>query len=116
MSEVTTEKKPGFFENLKDKVDSKEEQLNVFSTFIRLGILVWSGAILTLNYVTIPKFPQNKIDPTFIASVFTGTLATFGVQATKGNGSKGGNGGCCNTGPVQTIKIEQKPLKITTED
>ena len=117
MSEVTTEKKPGFFENLKGKVDSKEEQLNVFSTFIRLGILVWSGAILTLNYVTIPKFPQNKIDPTFIASVFTGTLATFGVQATKSNGkNSNGNGGCCNTGPVQTIKIEQKPLKITTED
>jgi len=116
MSEVTTEKKPGFFGNLKGKVDSKEEQLNVFSTFIRLGILVWSGSILTLNYVTIPQFPQNKIDPTFIASVFTGTLATFGVQSAKNSGNKSGTGGCCNTGPVQTIKIEQKPLKITTED
>jgi len=115
MSEATQEKKPGFFGNLKDKIDSKEEQLNVFSTFVRLGILFWSGSILTLNYVTIPQFPQNKIDPTFIASVFTGTLATFGVQAAKGSSSKGG-GGCCNTGPVQTIKIEQKPLKITTED
>ena len=115
MSETPTEEKRGFFRGLREKFDSKEEQLNVFSTFVRLGILVWSGAILTLNYVTIPKFPQNKIDPTFIASVFTGTLATFGVQAAKGNNGKNGNG-CCNGGPVQTIKIEQKPLKITTSD
>ena len=114
MAETPANQKPGFLKGLRDKFDTKEEQLNVFSTFVRLGILVWSGSILTLNYVTIPRFPQNKIDPTFIASVFTGTLATFGVQATKGGSSK--SGGCCNTGPVQTIKIEQKPLKITTSD
>ena len=95
---------------MKDKLDSKEEQLNVLSTFVRLGILVWAGGILTLTYVSIPGIPQQKIDPTFIASVFTGTLATFGVQATKSN--KGGE----SQGPVQTIKIEQKPLKITTQD
>ena len=112
MSTTPAPEKPGFFKTLRDKFDSKEDQLNVFSTFVRLGILVWSGGILTLNYVTIPKFPQNKIDPTFIASVFTGTLATFGVQATKSN--NGGGSGA--TGPVQTIKIEQKPLKITTSD
>ena len=113
MSTSVPEKKPGFFKNLREKFDSKEEQLNVFSTFVRLGILVWSGAILTLNYVTIPKFPQNKIDPTFIASVFTGTLATFGVQATKSNkDSKEAEA----SGPVQTIRIEQKPLKITADN
>ena len=111
MSETPAEKKPGFFKGLRDKFDSKEEQLNVFSTFVRLGILIWSGSILTLNYVTIPKFPQNKIDPTFIASVFTGTLATFGVQATKN-----GRSAAPPAGPVQTIRIEQKPLKITTSD
>ena len=48
---------------------------------VRVIILGWSAFILTLNYVTIPGWEQNKIDPTFIASVFTGTLATFGVQA-----------------------------------
>ena len=46
-------------------------------------ILSWSAAILTLNYVTIPGVPQKNIDPTFIASVFTGTLATFGVVPAK---------------------------------
>ena len=53
------------------------------ATLVRVVILAWSGAILTLNYVTIPGVPQRQIDPTFIASVFTGTLATFGVQTTK---------------------------------
>ena len=67
-----------------------EERFVLFSTFVRLGILVWSGCILTLTYVTIPNLPQQKIDPTFIASVFTGTLATFGVQA-----AKKGNQCCC---------------------
>tara|TARA_X000001382_G_scaffold64472_1_gene44660 strand:- start:1157 stop:1450 length:294 start_codon:yes stop_codon:yes gene_type:complete len=53
------------------------------ATLVRVVILAWSGAILTLNYVTIPGVPQRQIDPTFIASVFTGTLATFGVQTAK---------------------------------
>ena len=58
--------------NLKDKVEDSEEQLAVLQHFVRLGILVWSGGILTLNYVTIPGLPQQKIDPTFMFSVFTG--------------------------------------------
>ncbi len=53
------------------------------STLVRVIILGWSAAILTLNYVTVPGIPQKNIDPTFIASVFTGTLATFGVVASK---------------------------------
>lgn len=72
--------------------DEKDEKFALFSTFVRLGILVWSGGILTLTYVTIPNLPQQKIDPTFIASVFIGTAATFGVEAAK----KGGGNQCCN--------------------
>ena len=111
MTGTPPEKKPNILKRLKDGIDDKEEQLNILSTFVRLGILIWAGGILTLNYVTIPKLPQDKIDPTFIASVFTGTLATFGVQAgQKTHGSdKGG-------GPTQTIYIHQKPLKIVSED
>ena len=63
--------------------EDPEEKFALLSTFIRLGILVWAGGILTLTYVTIPWLPQQKIDPTFIASVFTSTLTTFGVQAAK---------------------------------
>ena len=121
-------KKKGPLGKLKEKVDDSEEQLAIVSTFVRLGILIWSGGILTLNYVTIPNFPQGKIDPTFIASVFTGVLATFGVQTAKsknGNGNGGGASGAVSksdmekliaaasqTAPAQTIRIEQAPLQI----
>jgi hypothetical protein len=98
----------------------------ILSTFVRLGILVWAGGILTLNYVTFPGMTeQDKIDPTFIASVFTGVLATFGVEA----GKKGGKAAAsraniskkdmemliekaANTAPAQTIRIEQAPMVL----
>jgi hypothetical protein len=120
-------KKKGPFGKLKEKAEDSEEQLAIVSTFVRLGILIWSGGILTLNYVTIPNFPQGKIDPTFIASVFTGVLATFGVQTAKnknGNGGGGASGSvskadmekliaaASQTAPAQTIRIEQAPLQI----
>ena len=113
--------KKGVLGTIKDKIlPDEEEQAAIISTFVRLGVLVWSGGILTLNYVAIPGVPQQKIDPTFIASVFTGVLASFGIQTAskKGDGTmkmqNGGPGG--NGGPVQTIKIEQAPLKIIAVD
>jgi len=124
-------KKKGPLGKLKEKAEDSEEQLAIVSTFVRLGILIWSGGILTLNYVTIPGFPQGKIDPTFIASVFTGVLATFGVQTAKnknGNGSSGPTGGvskadmeklierASQTAPAQTIRIEQAPIKIAGQN
>ena len=78
--------KKGPLTKLKESVDDPEEKLEIVSTFVRLGILIWSGAILTLAYIKMPPvlgIPEQKLDPTFIASVFTGTLATFGVQAAK---------------------------------
>ena len=125
-------KKPkGPFGKLREKVEDSEEHLAILSTFVRLGILVWSGGILTLNYVTIPNLPQQKIDPTFIASVFTGVLATFGVQTAKksGDGTMKMNGAAgavtkadmekliekaTQAAPAQVIRIEQAPLSITT--
>ena len=129
MAEVKKEEKKNPLQKLKEAVDDKEEQLLLLSTFVRLGILVWSAGILTLNYVEIPGYKQEqKIDPTFIASVFTGTLATFGVQtSTKKNGGASGGGSiskkdmealiakASETAPAQTIRIEQAPVKITPE-
>jgi hypothetical protein len=126
-------KKKGILGKLKEAADDKEEQLAILSTFVRLGILVWSGGILTLAYIKLPPalgIPEQKLDPTFIASVFTGVLATFGVQAAKKAGDGGGgNGGgitkeqmerliekAAQTAPSQTIRIEQAPVKITTSD
>jgi hypothetical protein len=132
-------KKKGPLGRLRDKVEDADEQLAVLSTLVRLGILVWSGGILTLNYVTIPGLPQQKIDPTFIASVFTGVLATFGVQTAKKSGDgtmkmNGANGAAAGaaggitkadlekliaaasqTAPSQTIRVEQGPIKIVTD-
>ncbi len=117
--------KKGVFGTIKDKVlPDEDDAAAIFSTFVRLGVLVWSGGILTLNYVTIPGMVQQKIDPTFIASVFTGVLASFGIQTAskKGDGTmkmQNGNGmptAGSGGGPVQTLRIEQAPLKIIAVD
>jgi len=84
---VNEPKKKNPLQKLKEGLDDKEEQLQVLSTFVRLGVVVWSGFILTLNYVTIPGLgEQERIDPTFIASVFTGALASFGLETAKKRG------------------------------
>ena len=74
---------------LKDGLDDKEEQLEILSTFVRLGVVIWAGFIISLNYVEIPGLgEQTPKDITFIASIFTGTLATFGIQPSNRNGKK----------------------------
>ena len=114
--EVKEEKKKGPIGKLKEKVEDSEEHLAILSTFVRLGILVWSGGILTLNYVTIPGLPQQKIDPTFIASVFTGTLSTYGVEAAKKRDKANKDGDKASSIPTQIIRVEQAPIKIVTSD
>ena len=125
-------KKKGIIGKLKEAADDKEEQLAILSTFVRLGILVWSGSILTLAYIKLPPalgIPEQKLDPTFIASVFTGVLASFGVQTAKKNGANGGGGGAsitkdqmekliekaAQTAPHQTLRIEQAPVTLKVE-
>jgi len=115
---------------LKELSEDKEEQMAILSTFVRLGILIWAGGILTINYVEIPGLSkQEKIDPTFIASVFTGVLATFGVEAgqKKKNAASGGGANiskkdmevliekAANTAPAQTIRIEQAPMVLAPQ-
>ncbi len=129
------DKKKGPLGKIKDAIlPDQEEQAAIISTMVRIGVLVWSGGILTLNYVTIPGLVQQKIDPTFIASVFTGVLASFGIQTAskKGDGTMKMNGNqpgqvtkadmekliakASSSGPVQTIRLEQAPLVIKAED
>tara|TARA_B100001093_G_scaffold21220_1_gene18972 strand:+ start:4050 stop:4454 length:405 start_codon:yes stop_codon:yes gene_type:complete len=132
MAETKKEDKPkGIIGKIKEHAEDKEEQLAILSTFVRLGILVWSGGILTLAYVDLPpalKIPKQDMDPTFIASVFTGVVATFGVSA--GGKKKNGADGSANiskkdmefliakaseTAPAQTIRIESGPVKIVPD-
>ena len=122
------EKPKGILGKIKEAADDKEEQLAYLATLIRVIVLVWSAGILTLNYVKIPGYDAGeKIDPTFIASVFTGVLATFGVEAGQRKKSAASGGGSANVSkkdmemliekatqaaPAQTIRIEQAPMVL----
>ena len=108
-------KKKGPLGKLKESIDDKEDQLAIVSNFVRLGVLIWSGFILTLNYITIPGWEQSKIDPTFIASVFTGTLSTYGVEAAKKRGKSKDGDSSSSSIPTQIIRIEQAPIRIVTD-
>ena len=87
------------------------------------------GGILTLAYIKLPPalgIPEQKLDPTFIASVFTGVLASFGVQTAKKNGEAAGKAGAqiskedleklidkaASVAPAQVIRLEQAPYQV----
>ena len=107
-----TEEKKGLVAKLKDGIADKEEQLQVLGTFVRLGVVVWSGFIISLNYIPLPGMDnkQNN-DITFITFVFTSALATFGIDTAK----KKDNGKDKHMGSTQHIIIET-PIKIEGVD
>jgi hypothetical protein len=61
-------------------MDKKKE--NRMGTLIRILILSWSAALLTASYAG----ALSKMDPTFIATVFTASAATFGINTMKKGG------------------------------
>ena len=82
------EEKKGLLGKIKDGIEDQEQQIQILGTFVRLGVVVWSGFIITLNYIELPVVKKSgNSDITFVASVFTGALATFGL--TTGNKSNG---------------------------
>ena len=123
-AEAKDEKKKGLLNKLQDITPDREEQIAIVGVAVRLGIVIWSGFCLTLAYIDVPGFPKQTFDPTFIASVFTSTLTTFGVQAAKDKGKNGitkedmekmmaANNRA--TGGEQVIRI-QTPLKLQSPD
>ena len=114
------EDKKGILGKLQEITPDKDEQVALIGVAVRLGIVVWSGFILTLAYVDLPGFQKQNFDPTFIASVFTGALSTFGLATAKDK--KNGNGvtkedmeamiaKSNTTGGEQIIRV-QTPLTI----
>tara|TARA_B100000427_G_scaffold43143_1_gene31611 strand:+ start:5153 stop:5488 length:336 start_codon:yes stop_codon:yes gene_type:complete len=98
--------------NLLEKLKDGEEQIQVLGTFVRLGVVVWSGFIISLNYLPLPGMTEEKNnDITFITFVFTSALATFGIDTAK----KKDNGKDKNTSATQHIIIET-PIKIEGVD
>ena len=97
------EKRKGLIGKLKDAAEDQEHQIQILGTFFRLGVVVWSGFIITLNYVELPMIKKSgNSDITFVASVFTGALATFGL--TTGNKNDKGTPVNC---PMATKKKEE---------
>ena len=83
------EEKKGLLKKLKDGIEDQEAQIQILGTFVRLGVVVWSGFIITLNYVELPMIKKSgNSDITFVASVFTGALATFGLTTGSKDKSK----------------------------
>ena len=124
----TPEKKKGVVGYLKDKLEDKETQFEYISVLVRLMVVIWSGGIVTLNYIQIPGLTSGeKQDITFPASLLAGGLASFGLEK---SGQKKGDGtyqvekdkaekekleGTANGVPYQTIRIET-PIKLVTAD
>ena len=111
-------KKKGPLGKLKESLDDKEEQLEILGTFIRLGVMVWAGFIISLNYINLPGISNDDgpKDITFIASVFTGALATFSVDVGKKKDKPNKEGDKTSSIPTQIIRVEQAPIKIVTSD
>ena len=88
--ETKQPEKKGIFTKLKENVEDHEEQMAVLGAAVRLGVVIWSGFIITLSYVELPMVKKSATagDITFVASIFTGALATFGLST--GNGKKNG--------------------------
>jgi len=79
MEQIDNKEKPKSF--LAKVKENTEDEIQILGTFVRLGVVIWSGFIITLNYVDLPmiKKGQSGGDITFVASVFTGALTTFGL-------------------------------------
>ena len=86
--EAKPPEKKGILRKIKENVDDHDEQMAVLGAIVRLGVVIWSGFIITLNYVELPMVKKTgaSSDITFVASIFTGALATFGLST--GNNKK----------------------------
>ena len=108
---MVEEKKKNAFQKLKEGLDDNEEQLAIISLFVRLGVVVWSGFIVSLNYIELPGYSNEPKDITFPASLLTAAISTFGIEASRKNGSKKDDKVATQDGMVQTIRVVT-PIKI----
>ena len=57
-------------------MDSNNEKKDGIIKFL---VLVWSAGLLTASYAGL----MEKMDPTYVASILSGTLATFSITREK---------------------------------
>ena len=103
--------KKGPLQKLKENITDKEEQLAFISVIVRLSVVAWSGFIVSLNYIELPGYSNEPKDITFPASLLTAAISTFGIEASRKNGSKKDDKVAENQGMVQTIRVIT-PIKI----
>lgn len=83
-----------------------EDKSEVLGNLVKVVVLIWSASLLTFSYVRLPNGQKIlDFDPTFIASVFSGSLAAFGLSPAKTGGN--GNG--------HTKKKEEPPVQSAIE-
>ena len=66
------------------KQEEQESESTPLADFVKLAVLTWSIVMLSLNYLGYVK----AMDPTFPASLLTGTMTSFGVNIKRANGKK----------------------------
>ena len=108
---MAEEIKKGPLQKLKENITDKEEQLAFISVIVRLGVVAWSGFIVSLNYIELPGYSNEPKDITFPASLLTAAISTFGIEASRKNGSKKDDKVAMEDGMVQTIRVIT-PIKI----
>ena len=64
--------------------EHQEKEGICIADIVKALVLAWSAALLTVSYLGI--FPQMKMDNTFVASLLTGAMASFGIER-KSNGN-----------------------------
>ena len=111
-----SQQKKNVFEKIKENIDDKDEQLAFISVIVRLVVIGWSGFIVSLNYVSIPGYSNEPKDITFPASILTGAISTFGIEASRKKGEKSKDiASKSDAVTTQILRIEQAPIKIITE-
>ena len=112
-----SQQKKNVFTKIKENMDDKDEQLAFISVVVRLVVVAWSGFIVSLNYVSIPGYSNEPKDITFPASILTGVLSSFGVDAARKKGDKSKDiASKSDAITTQILRIEQAPIKIITEN
>lgn len=122
MENKKEEKKSVWFK-LQEAVPDREEQFEFVSLLVRLLLLGWATVMLSLSYLDLSKLgiPQQKIDPTFIASVFVGLASSFGASITQ-KGKEGQKNGQPNVkneikevlGNTQLVRIDT-PVRLVLD-
>ena len=89
-----------------EKEDHHEDRSEVLGNLVKVVVLIWSASLLTFSYVRLPNGQKIlDFDPTFIASVFSGSLAAFGLSPAKSGGAA----------PAKKKKEEEPPVVSAVE-